>query len=304
MEFQHAHLISSVLLVYFWLCYSSQVLFGGIGRKLLLLSRLACLAVVILILTAPLNGWIFTIDAENLYHRGPLIWIYWIIAYPCEIGPSVVALFVKGNAEKKKAVALFAVMPVTASVLQMLFYGVTLTQVGVTCGLVLLYITLQSQEVNEARLRADMLDNISSTDALTGLRNRRAYDTTLDELEKEDWVGVVFLDLNGLKVTNDTLGHKAGDDMLCKFAAFLLEYFDHEQIFRISGDEFVVLCEAGEHFERRVGEMQKVIGDRAAHGVLTGQGKDVLALISGAEKRMYEDKHRYYIRTGRDRRTR
>ncbi len=79
------------------------------------------------------------------------------------------------------------------------------------------------------------------TDALTGLKNRRAYDELLKQEENEGGLGAVFCDLNQLKYTNDRLGHKAGDQLLVRFADLLKEAFPEGEICRISGDEFVVL---------------------------------------------------------------
>ncbi len=54
---------------------------------------------------------------------------------------------------------------------------------------------IQYIEVSEARTREELLDEISSTDTLTGLRNRRAYEFELEIKQKEEWIGVVFMHL-------------------------------------------------------------------------------------------------------------
>jgi len=56
--------------------------------------------------------------------------------------------------------------------------------------------------------------------------------------------GVIGCDVNGLKKINDTLGHKAGDEYICAACKMLCEYFKHSPVFRIGGDEFVVILTA------------------------------------------------------------
>ena len=298
------YLISGVFIGYVWILYSMQVLGGHINKAIKTLILVLTLLDCALVISAPLNGWIFTIDSENLYHRGSLVLIHWVILYAFELVPSVVAPFTKAERHEKRAISLFIILPAVASVLQSVFYGVSSTQAGLTGGMILLYIMLQNREVNEARVKAALLDEISNTDTLTGLKNRRAYEAKLELLRKNEWVGVIFMDLNGLKVTNDTQGHKAGDAMICRFAQLLRGHFLHEHIFRISGDEFVILCNDRTIFEESYSALKTEMGDSAAAGCAQGQGKDVNQLVNEAEKMMYADKSAYYIRTGKDRRAR
>nr|WP_243407638.1 GGDEF domain-containing protein [Frankia canadensis] len=86
-------------------------------------------------------------------------------------------------------------------------------------------------------------------DGLTGLPNRAALferlPTTLKESEREHRpVGFLFIDLDGFKAVNDTLGHQAGDDLLREVAARLRRAVRPSDIVvRLAGDEFAVLCE-------------------------------------------------------------
>ena len=297
-------MLSQSFIGYFWIIYSMQVLTGKLNKKLLALVNVVVLVDCILILTAPFNEWIFTIDAKNLYHRGDLMVLHWIIMYAFELIPSIVAPFTKAERREKRAIMLFVILPTIATILQSIFYGVTSGQAGIMCGLILLYIMLQNIEVSEARTRAELLDEISSTDTLTGLRNRRAYELELDLKQNEEWIGVAFMDLNGLKQTNDTLGHKAGDAMIARFAQLLRLYFKQEYIFRISGDEFIILCSDKTIFESQYKKMKIEMADQASSGCAEGPGKEIMHLVTEAERLMYKDKSDYYIRTGKDRRNR
>lgn len=91
------------------------------------------------------------------------------------------------------------------------------------------------------------LEEAARTDSLTGLGNHRAFQEDLaNELEIKDPrrhpVSLVMLDMDGLKRANDTLGHKAGDDMIRQLASVLgdtMRFVD--RAYRIGGDEFAVI---------------------------------------------------------------
>ena len=292
-----AYLVSSLLIGYFWVLYSMQVLTGYQNKKIRTAATVITLIDFLLIASAPLNGWVFTIDSANLYHRGDLVAIHWVIIYAFELIPSIVAPFTSAERREKHAVTLFIILPAIASVLQSIFYGVSCGQAGLTAGMLLIYILLHNKEIDEAKLKAALLDEISNTDTLTGLNNRRAFETALDRLKNEDWVGAVFMDLNGLKRTNDTQGHKAGDAMICRFAQLLRSYFMPQSIFRVSGDEFVILSTDRAIFDKQYSAMRAEIGDKAAAGCVQGSGENIVEMVNNAEKLMYEDKNAYYARS-------
>lgn len=82
------------------------------------------------------------------------------------------------------------------------------------------------------------------TDSLTGLPNRAAFNERLRELASQGvTASLVFLDLDRFKIVNDTLGHGVGDELLIATAARLQEAVgEHDEIFRLGGDEFTVIC--------------------------------------------------------------
>lgn len=94
-------------------------------------------------------------------------------------------------------------------------------------------------------LKEQVLISMAYTDSLTGLNNRSAYDKRIDEISAPSYkagvMGVLVMDINDLKVINDTKGHKAGDMALQDFTACLLRLLPEKaELFRIGGDEFVV----------------------------------------------------------------
>ncbi|MEO6943148.1 MAG: diguanylate cyclase [Lacisediminihabitans sp.] len=106
------------------------------------------------------------------------------------------------------------------------------------------------RDLDSALLRRaeSLLADLALRDPLTGLPNRRLF---MDRLEhglarraRGENFAVLFIDLDGFKVINDTRGHAAGDDVLVRVAAFLSRAArSGDTVARLGGDEFVVLCE-------------------------------------------------------------
>lgn len=92
-------------------------------------------------------------------------------------------------------------------------------------------------------------------DSLTGLRNTTSYKSWVDEFdakikaEKPDF-GVMVLDLNYLKKTNDTYGHDAGNKLIVTASQIISDTFKRSPVFRIGGDEFVVILQNHDLDER------------------------------------------------------
>lgn len=92
-----------------------------------------------------------------------------------------------------------------------------------------------------------ILTEHSRTDALTGLDNRRSFDEETPKalasaIRRGEPVALLYLDLDTLKITNDTIGHSAGDALLRKVAEILLKQIrPGDQVFRFGGDEYAVI---------------------------------------------------------------
>lgn len=102
-------------------------------------------------------------------------------------------------------------------------------------------------ELAEQVSRATRAEGAAHTDALTGIGNRRAWDAAIAGEEARcarhaDQAAVIVLDVNGLKVLNDTQGHHAGDQLLVTTAAVIAERVrPSDVVARVGGDEFAVL---------------------------------------------------------------
>jgi len=102
-----------------------------------------------------------------------------------------------------------------------------------------------------AEKKADEMKSLADKDALTGVYNKRAYFEAEERLNKEIRDGkakfaISMIDLNDLKVTNDTLGHEKGDELIKGLSNIVKSTFKASNMYRIGGDEFVVISENGD----------------------------------------------------------
>ena len=101
-------------------------------------------------------------------------------------------------------------------------------------------------ELTETKQHADELRNLANRDALTGIRNKNAYDELIRKLEEDlkkgkTKFGFAMVDLNFLKKINDQYGHEKCNLAIKKLCKLVCEVFKHSPVFRIGGDEFVVV---------------------------------------------------------------
>lgn len=116
------------------------------------------------------------------------------------------------------------------------------------------YITSLEKTTNDlisAREHAEQMERIANIDALTRVRNKRAYDIEVVRLnENTQPYGIVMIDLNNLKEINDTYGHEKGDVSIIRLCQIICRVFKHSPVYRIGGDEFVVLLENDDFLNR------------------------------------------------------
>ncbi|MBQ7542493.1 MAG: diguanylate cyclase [Clostridia bacterium] len=116
------------------------------------------------------------------------------------------------------------------------------------------YITNLEQTTGDlmsAREQAEQMNRAANIDALTKVRNKRAYDVEVKRLnESTQPYGLLMIDLNELKTINDTYGHEKGDISLVTLCQIICRVFRHSLIYRIGGDEFIVILE-NDDYEKR-----------------------------------------------------
>ncbi len=153
-------------------------------------------------------------------------------------------------------------------------------------------------------LLLDRLRFMSSKDMLTGVMNRNEMNNYVDRLAEgkcDQSVGVIFADLNGLKTVNDLEGHSAGDRLLKKAADVFRTVFADHDIYRAGGDEFaIIVTDVRESdLEEKMGKIRQACKRYKGLSLALGcavedNTKKVLAALKLADKRMYDDKKKYY----------
>jgi diguanylate cyclase (GGDEF)-like protein len=161
--------------------------------------------------------------------------------------------------------------------------------------------------------QADRLYELSASDPLTLLRNRRAFEARLREefarsVRHGTPLSLLLVDLDGLKALNDAAGHRAGDEALMGVAAALRGGSRQTDVAaRWGGDEFALLApETGAEEASHLAERVRELAGASGHGVSVSvgvsvlvdpaQGGDAEAMVRAADAALYEAK-----RTGRNR---
>jgi diguanylate cyclase (GGDEF)-like protein len=151
------------------------------------------------------------------------------------------------------------------------------------------------EDVTESRHRAERLSHLANHDELTGLTNRAAFHEVADKTLRRAMrtparAALLFVDLDGLKTVNDTLGHEEGDELLRAVAGRLERVArEADTVARLGGDEFAVLLENVEDELEAAAAAKRMINAVAEPLALGGKPRVVTASIgiaiqSGAEE--------------------
>ncbi len=169
------------------------------------------------------------------------------------------------------------------------------------------YSTTRRWEKKAAEER-DEARNAAFTDPMTGVKSKHAfllsekqYDIAIEEKTAHAFA-IAVCDVNGLKVINDTLGHKAGDEYIIKASRMICDIFQHSPVYRTGGDEFVVILTGRDYLIRK--ELVLALHDRSVEHISTNNvvisgglsdyrpGEDISFhdVFERADALMYEEK--------------
>ena len=165
-------------------------------------------------------------------------------------------------------------------------------------------VKIEKEYSEKIRLATEM----ANSDALTGIKNRLAYEKAEEHLNEEIKTGTIspfsvgVFDLNNLKKTNDKYGHEVGDELIRDAAKLICTTFTHSPVYRIGGDEFAVILIGADFFDREkiFAKFQKIISHNKKNGrVVVASGyadfvfpndKCVGDVFEHADIQMYENK--------------
>jgi diguanylate cyclase (GGDEF)-like protein len=235
--------VSNPFICFLWLMYTDYKIYesrNGLFKRICLYI-IPCAINTVLSFLSLFTGWLFTIDANNTYMRGPYFWVMAFIALlylAVSFGMSLKDVMIHGWEENKNVNIHLVVFPIgiiAASVIQIMYFGVSIIWVCAMIAFASIYINIQNGEI--------------STDHLTGLYNRRRLDEhfqrRLKMRKKEHQLFAIMLDLDDFKKINDQYGHAAGDEALIEISELLRQVCKGSDDFiaRMGGDEFVILGE-------------------------------------------------------------
>lgn len=241
--------ISNPLICFLWLLYTDFKIHES--RKGLLRRAyfyvIPCVVNAVFSLVSLFTGWLFIIDKDNNYMRGPHFWIMALCALFYLLLSCVISLrdISKNGWEENKSVYIHLVVypigVIIAAAIQIMYFGMSIIWVCSMLAFASIYINIQNGEI--------------STDHLTGLYNRRRFDEHLQRKlkmqKKEHELFAIMLDLDDFKYINDKYGHAAGDAALVRMAEILREVCRDSDDFvaRWGGDEFIIVGERTEDAE-------------------------------------------------------
>lgn len=174
-------------------------------------------------------------------------------------------------------------------------------------------------DILETERKRVQLEKRANTDELTGLYNRNAYEEAMQQyrtISPAESFAVIAMDVNGLKVINDTLGHEAGDELIRGAAECMKKCFSGQgRIYRTGGDEFFALVKSDDTaVEKMLDEFEdalenwsgKIVKEvSVSYGCATKHefpNMTPTELAKAADARMYKFKQRHYSKLGIDRR--
>lgn len=150
------------------------------------------------------------------------------------------------------------------------------------------------------------VQNMAEIDFLTGIKNKNAYKERVSLMDKrikknrQPEFAIVVLDVNDLKLINDTEGHEAGDKYICDACNLICQTFKRSPVYRIGGDEFVVISQDEDYArsDELINSILQHNEDAIANGGLViacGMAKynhenSVTEVFESADKKMYENK--------------
>lgn len=185
------------------------------------------------------NQWVFYVDANNIYHRASLYWVYIVV-----FSLSSIYCFVSVLNEERKYYAKFDI--VLVETLLFLAFGIGIQMVEPDIRVDYLSVAIGNFLLYNHRCKM-----IFQLDGLTHLLNRRCYEKDIEKINSP--IIIFTMDVNKFKMINDTYGHTAGDYYLKAIADTIRKiYGKFGNCYRYGGDEFCVIL------SKNLGEVEQL----------------------------------------------
>ena len=189
-----------------------------------------------LILASQFFGWVYSIDASNIYHRGPLFFASPLLTISLLLA-SLILVVVQHKRITRNILIPFLIFPIPALLgvgLQAVTYGIDFSLKGLVIAILIYFIFVLTHQM--------------TIDYLTGVYNRKGLDEYLKKLYRNLLVNknftVIMLDLDDFKSVNDRFGHAAGDHALKSTVQLIKSSLNQgDFVGRYGGDEFFIIFE-------------------------------------------------------------
>ena len=262
------------------------------------------------------HGWMIVVDEQHYYAHGPLYPVYSIF-YLCIIVYLLITMVSYGKSfRKQNRMSLYAIFTLVLIGIAMQEWIGDYRVACLALALGAAFFFIHYNEFSQLELDDELSEQhvIIFRDALTGTYSRFAYNEAVKKPVPKT-LAAFLIDINGLKAVNDSIGHKAGDELICGAARCIEAAFGSQgKVFRIGGDEFAVLALMTEeevvnslaNLQQKTSSWtgEKVKSLSLSTGVALASDHEGCAmeeLIKIADQGMYEQKKAYYQKIGRDR---
>lgn len=315
-----------------WTRYVAAYMEGqnnSVFKKILTITGIVlfCCEVMILIVNffVPIQ---FSFDENGVYHAGGARYVTLLLQVILFLMTSVYTFVTKAPTARatkqlRRSVGFFGLLMASLIVLQIFYPMLPLYSIGYLLSSCMLHSFVVEEEKDEyrnsleemlrrAKQQSLELGNAKQkiyTDPLTGVGSKQAYMEDAEELYQRirsgasEEFGVVVFDVNDLKTINDTMGHDTGDIYIYTASMLISEFFSRSPVYRIGGDEFVVILE-GEPFKTREEQLAafdnqiennlrsgKVVVSSGMSEYRKGNDKSYRAVFERADLQMYRRKH-------------
>ena len=322
--------LSTVTTTFFWLYFILIFLGDRVKhpRLLLAIDGLVVLLQVVMLTVNVFEPVVFHVSGGRYFTDSlrPLAFFNQYVVYLLiSIVTGFVAVSKRGSHKTRYfAVFVFSLAPVLTGVAQVMYPDGPFYSMGYFFGCFIIHLFVVAQDREEllkmqAARQVNEQTMLANTDELTSLLNRHAYEEALERCGKSGSVAnfvYIAMDINGLKVVNDNIGHKAGDELIIGAAECMRVCLSpYGKLYRIGGDEFAALIYATQQeieFLRRdldetVLRWRGVQVENLSISMGIAAKREfpdypISELATIADERMYEAKGAYYKKKGIDRR--
>lgn len=228
----------NLLISSLWLLYVNYHIFIDIKKNKRLLHGLIYLNIinVVVVILSQSFRWLYYIDSNNIYHRGPFYVLSILANIFLVLGAFILVFKNKNNIDRKHYFSLqfFSVPPLIGMMLQALSINMYITLNSIVLSILWAFLTIQRNTLN--------------TDYLTGVSNRSNFEMALqnkiNKSTKDKTFSGIMIDIDDFKSINDTYGHDMGDHALRAAAKILVECIRlNDLLSRYGGDEFCVILD-------------------------------------------------------------